>query len=238
MSDNPNTDKYLSIPPYISTSWKNVRSLKMEDTHLVITLTDGSCVNIPNLDKSEVTQVFTAHAEHMSAADRSSPQPGLPRLSLPEGLLGNGMQFRLGGGMEGVAPVMHHDPSQSHTPNLPPEVLEKIAAIARIVVPPDSDVIPKAEPHCNCIHCQVARAIQEGADEDEDSEEDFENIDEEVSDEELTFREWDIKEAGDQMFEVANPLNKAERYKVCLKAPVGCTCGVENCPHLLAVLRN
>jgi len=67
-----------------------------------------------------------------------------------------------------------------------------------------------------------------------------ENFDEEVKDEELTFKdEWEVKETGDKLlFSVHNPLDPKECYSVFLGDPIGCTCGKKNCDHIKAVLRS
>ena len=118
--------------------------------------------------------------------------------------------------------------------SLPKEILKKIATISKIVAPKNSDMLPKAEPHCNCNFCQIARAIHEGVS-DEETEESL--PEEEVSDEELSFKEWDIKDLGNDMYEVADPLNKEDNFKVCM-SPIGCTCGEKDCPHIVAVLKS
>ena len=43
-------DNVLSIPPYISTNWNQVRALYVKGNLLVITLVDGDNVNIPRTD--------------------------------------------------------------------------------------------------------------------------------------------------------------------------------------------
>ena len=59
-------EKFISIPPYISTSWKNIRALRMEDTHLIITLTDGSVVRVPNLNQEDVKEQNSKWWERIS----------------------------------------------------------------------------------------------------------------------------------------------------------------------------
>ena len=62
--------KILSIPPYISTAWKNIASLHVEATEdeqmlLVITLLNGTNIEIPQLDMSIIEAIFAAHAKFM-----------------------------------------------------------------------------------------------------------------------------------------------------------------------------
>lgn len=242
-------EKFLSIPPFISTSWKNVRSLQLQDTHLVISLTDGSSVVVPNLDQEAMESVFAAHAGYLAGDEatpkpESRPAPGAPRMPPPAAAnpFGGALPFPLTGGPESLMQAMHHDQNQSELPDLPHEILEKVAAITKVLAPKDSGELPKPEPHCNCLHCQIARAIQHGADEEEETvdcgQSDDSTDTEEVTDDDLAFREWDIVEIGEQIYQVSNPLDDDESYKVCLAEPVGCTCGSKNCEHLLAVLRS
>ena len=94
----------------------------------------------------------------------------------------------------------------------------------------DRKTLPKAEPHCNCTYCQITRTLSHAQQEEEQ--------DEEVTEEDLRFRSWDIEQKGDQLFTVTNPLDKAETYQVFLGHPVGCTCGKKKCAHIEAVLRS
>jgi len=59
---------------------------------------------------------------------------------------------------------------------------------------------------------------------------------EEVSDEDLTFQDWEVKQEGDKLYLVTNPLDRDERYRVFLGKPLGCTCGKTNCEHIRMVL--
>jgi len=91
--------------------------------------------------------------------------------------------------------------------------------------------IPKGEPHCNCPYCQIANAMQGTVSEVEEKE-----VEEEVTEDDLKFREWDIKQEGDKLYIVTNPLDADEHYQVFLGTPVGCTCGQKNCEHIRTVL--
>ena len=57
-----------------------------------------------------------------------------------------------------------------------------------------------------------------------------------VSDEDLAFRDWEIKQTTDEKYQVTNPLDANEQYNVFLGNPLGCTCGEKNCEHIRAVL--
>ena len=125
-------------------------------------------------------------------------------------------------------------------PDLPSEVLEKIATVIHSLGLKDPDMFPKPEPHCNCMHCQLARVIHKGMDEggDKDDEEEFFHEDEEITDDDLRFREWDIEQVSENLYSVSNPFDSDEKYNVFLGNPVGCTCGQEDCEHIKAVLRS
>lgn len=126
--------------------------------------------------------------------------------------------------------ALQHDPTQAKSPDLPQEILSKISTITKMLDMDASAELPKPEKDCNCFHCQIARAISSGSNSNDEEKE------EEVSDEELKFREWDIVSSGDKLYTVTNPLDNAEQYSVYLGDPVGCTCGNPKCEHIKAVL--
>ena len=100
--------------------------------------------------------------------------------------------------------------------------------------------MPAAEPHCNCMYCQIARAF---SDKESLVDQDTVNpeIEEAVSDVELTFREdWIInpESSNKNLYLVINPSDEAEKYTVFLGKPIGCTCGEKNCEHIRAVLNS
>lgn len=246
------SEKYLSIPPYISTSWNNVKALQMSGNLLVITLSDDSQVHVPDLDFEELEKAFEAHAAFLERQDSQEnptqqPSKGQPDEAIADSFLGQGMPFKFGGiqGVEGLGAAMQHNIEHANAPDLPQEILQKIASIATIIAPEDMNEVPQAEPHCNCPHCQIARAINEGlgntvrpfsgAVEEESF---IHEEEEEVSDEELSFQQWDIEQSGEQLFTVTNKLDPEEKYSVFLGEPVGCTCGKQGCEHILAVLHS
>ncbi len=230
----------ISIPPYISTSWSNVKALRMDSNTLVIQLNNGDDISVPDLQPETVESVFTAHAasldqdEHKTTQSHSSP-------GFAQSVFGSDdMSFRFGfAGLEGIGSAMQHNPAQMNAPDLPHEVLEKIASIAKVIAPNDPNAIPKPEPHCNCMHCQIARTIHNEINDQEDEPE-YDNlvIEEEVSDEELSFCQWEIKQTGDKLYTVTNRLDTQEKYSVYLGHPIGCTCGKDGCDHIVAVLRH
>ncbi|HRW58094.1 MAG TPA: hypothetical protein P5048_00575 [Chlamydiales bacterium] len=227
-------EKILSIPPFISTSWKNIQTLSADyqnnQSILLIELKNGRIISIPNLKGEEITEIFDFHEKTLhkeETSKKNQPSPFLP----PPGL---GIPLKIGPeGIENMGSMMQHNPSQSNAPDLPPEILEKIAQIVKVIGPVDPQELPKPEPHCNCMHCQFAKAIQKamGATDISDN-----TIEEEVSDEDLKFRDWNVEEIDDKLYKVSNPLDPNEEYKVFLGTPLGCTCGKKNCEHIKAVL--
>lgn len=233
-------DKILSIPPYISTSWNYVKSLQMKGPFLVITLMGGESINIPNLKADILEQVFTAHANYLEKTleNPKNTSPGTSSFSNLESL---DMPFKLGiGSIDGLGNPLMHNPAQKDSPDIPKPILQKIAAIAKIISPEDILAMPKAEPHCNCLHCQIARAINHVVEPEQIREEEHANhhSDDEVKDEDLVFQQWDVAQAGDKLFNVTNRLDTQERYSVYLGHPVGCTCGKSSCEHIIAVLKS
>ena len=55
------TPKILSIPPYISTGWNHITSIHVRNSLLVISLGNGTQVEIPNLAQNEIDEIFQAH---------------------------------------------------------------------------------------------------------------------------------------------------------------------------------
>lgn len=216
----------LSIPPHLSTSWENIIAMRCEDNVLIVTLEGGKEIQVPSLTAEQINDVFSTHLKSLEKSKETTESTQSPAPSMP-------FSFGIGPAMEGMAPAMQHNPDHKNLPPLPDDALEKISAIARIVTPEELDQMPPAEPHCNCMYCQIARAVQGDAPQVEP-----EQIEEEVSDEDLTFRNWDIAKKGDNLYDVSNPLDKSEHYQVFLGKPVGCTCGEEGCEHILAVLQS
>jgi hypothetical protein len=220
------TDKILSLPPYISTAWKNIVSIHVETRPyghvLLIELVTGTKVEVPNLDPKLMEQIFSMHALVLEKEGSQNPI-ATQTFAIP-------FPFPI----EGLTSTLQHNPEQADTPPLPPEMLEKIQSLKGIL-PEDLTSLQKAEPHCNCPYCQITRAITGALLEAEASPL---QIEEEVSAADLTFRDWDIKQENDRIYSVTNPLDKKEHYNVFLGEPVGCTCGSKNCEHIQAVLRS
>lgn len=228
-------EKILSLPPHISTNWENIASLHLDTSgqgnFLVISLHNGTTIQVPNLAQDILTKIFQTHSEYLSSTSQQSTAGEQNPFLNMDNIMNLGFPMRFGGALEGLGAAMQHNSEQANAPDLPKEVLEKISAVAKIMDGDQSlEQSLKPEPHCNCMHCQIARAItgQEQISEEE--------IEEEVSDEDLQFRTWDITQSGDKLYTVSNPLDAEEQYSVFLGEPLGCTCGQKNCEHIKAVL--
>lgn len=224
-------EKIISIPPYLSTTWENVASIRFEDGVLLVSLIEDRLVRIPDLSPSLIEQVFAAHIAFVEKEDQQNKQASkLEALALnhPE----MGFPIRLGpSGFEGFGGMMQHNPMQAGMPEIPEDILKKVSSIANVLGLDENAQIPQAEDNCNCMYCQLARAIQEGLGVSQE-------IEEEVSEEDLRFREWDIEKTKENLYTVKNPLDAEEAYTVFLGTPVGCTCGKNDCEHIKAVLRS
>ncbi len=220
-------DKILSLPPYISTSWSNISTVRFKENQLHVTLVDGSLVQIPGLPSETTDMIFRTHAEYIENL-------GNPKTSSVESLADNHPQsiLQIGfGSLEGTtSTIMHHDASQADSPPIPSEVLQKINAITKILLPEDLLNLPPAEQDCNCFHCQLVRAINQT------KHEEFDEI--VIDSKELEFRQWDIHSSGENLFTVVSRLDKNEKYTVFLGEPIGCTCGQQGCEHIVAVLKS
>jgi hypothetical protein len=207
----------FSIPPYISVSWKEVRALSSqpgstEDSLLLqVLLQDGRLVEIPNLPKKLVHQLFTLHKAFFS--------PALTTQSLLESLFPPPKEGK------NLLNVTFEHTSQEQAPNLPEELLKKFAEVGSLfgVHLPD-----RPEEGCSCVACQIARSIQpSGPASNEEA----------VSEYDLKFRDWEVKEVGSQLYVVTHPLHPEEQYTVFLGVPLGCTCGHAKCDHIKATLQ-
>ncbi len=228
------TKKILSIPPYISTSWKNISALHVQEGNLLITLQSGATIELPELEAEILSQIFTAHAEHLESAAEKQRKPK-PE-ARPDSNVAFATPLKFGiEGLDNMGAMFEHNPEQASAPNLPEEMLEKVTKITEALGVEAPENMLKAEPHCNCFYCQIARAM-DGKKRAQPhlllDEEDGEP----VRDEELTFSEWKITKVGNEIYDVQNPLNSEEHYRVHLGTPIGCTCGQKNCNHIRAVL--
>lgn len=220
------TPKILNLPPYLSTTWDNIASLKTQietDSYsLFVTLKSGESIKIPNLDQPTINAIFKAHAQHIEHPVEETPKFRLPfSFSLPLN--------KAEGPISSLGNSMHHNSEQSDLPDIPPEVLEKISMVAKAFGLDDASVLPSPQEGCNCVYCQFTRAFMEKP----------KNLGNEIEilEDDLRFRDWEIKQTADKLYAVTNPLDANEQYSVFLGEPLGCTCGEKNCEHIKAVLR-
>ena len=215
------TPQILSIPPFLSTPWQNILSLHAVPNrngtsfNLIVILSNQMRVIVPALQESDIAAIFEAHAQ------LTSQEPSPDALNL------------LSQDSPPLTSSMQHDPRQADVPNLPQEVLGKIGALAKVLGFDDLAEVPKPEPDCNCPFCQIVKAFH--------ASEEVQTppvTEQEVSEEDLAFRTWDIKQTADKLYSVTNPLDENEHYCVFLGDPIGCTCGNQKCEHIHAVLKS
>lgn len=231
MKINP---KFLSLPPYVSTSWKNVVALYVRDSVLFVSMFDGEMVEIPDLKQELLEVIFAAHAAFLEYEIAREHFTNKKEFFAPQSLLaaesGAESPFHFGfSTLDGFGSALQHNPSQANAPDIPQDILYKISSIARIVSP-ETNNFPQPEPHCNCMFCQIAKAMHSN-----DAPQAVVLPEETVTDEDLKFPEWRINTVGDKMYEVSN---ENEKYTVFLGDPIGCTCGQEGCAHIQAVLKS
>jgi len=221
--------KILNLPPYLSTTWDNITSLKTAidgDTYILsVTLKTGEPVKIPNLDQPTLKAIFKAHAEAVEQPIEGTP----PRFPIP-------FSFSLPmtkreGPIASLGNAMTHNPEQADLPDIPPDILSNIAMIAKAFGLEETSELPDPEETCNCVYCQLARALKKMKPEAKEKEEI-------VEEKELQFREWDVAQSADKLYVVSSALDPNEKYNVFLGEPLGCTCGHKNCEHIRAVLQS
>ncbi len=240
--------KILSLPPYISTSWTNVESLHMEHNSLIISLYNGESVSIPEIKPELLESIFDAHASFIESGGEQTAGPAqTTAFQFPFAQAsgqGGEFPFKFGaGGFENFQAAMQHNPEQAEMDDLPEEILSKIRSLSKILIPKEAlESAPKGEPHCNCMYCQIAKALHEGwggqAEWDNEEAVVVQPTEEEVNDADLQFQQWEIMQTDEKMFTVTNRLDSGEQYNVFLGHPVGCTCGKVGCEHILAVLKS
>lgn len=218
----------LSIPPLLSTTWKNILSLSAGEGELHVKLSDGSIVNIPNLSPNEIKLIFDRHERFLESSEEL-PAPKTFRLDIAPIDASGRVGFMA---FDELGAIMQHNPEQSDLPHLPPQVIEKIGMLAQSL--PGLDQMPEAVFNCNCMHCQITRALMGRPAENSA----VPLIEENISDQELQFSEWVIKETEDKLYTVVSKLDPALEYHVFLGNPIGCTCGNNKCEHILAVLKS
>ncbi len=233
------TDKILSLPPYISTSWERVIALHMKGTELIITLKEAPAVSVDGLSPEVIEQIFSAHASFLEQEASRGVTPR--RADIDVGPIR--MAF---GAIDAAHQMLQHNPMQRDLPPLPQEAVEKIGRLASMIPAEDIRAMPLPEEDCRCLYCQMAGILRGKLEMQElslkhqepNAQPDEEIKDEEIKDEELHFEQWDIQAVGEKLYLVTNKLEASEQYRVYLGNPIGCTCGKPNCEHLVAVLRH
>ncbi|EPP35033.1 hypothetical protein CP10139811_0269 [Chlamydia ibidis] len=237
-------DQLICIPPFISARWNQIAFIESEEEEtkglatLKLHLVSGKTTVIPNLDQSIIDIAFHEHLRHLETSQ--TLKDDMPRDDDKVGTLVNIIQqisknaditlfspkhlaSPLFSGSNPIEMILQHAPEHKDHPDAPADVLEKMAAIIRTLTGNNPILLPKPEPHCNCIHCQIGKVILEE-----------ENMT--VTDQDLSFRTWDIVQTGDKLYVVSNPLDPQEQFSVYLGSPIGCTCGEMHCEHVKAVL--
>jgi len=232
-------DQYISFPPYISASWNRIAALSYEGGMLLFHLEGGQIITIPGIKPEIIELIFKAHASYL---EKEKQLKTLLNLDPSKTILNveklTDLPVKLGlNPFEGLNSTAQHNPAFANAPDLPKDVLHKIASITKAIVGEESENFPKGEPHCNCFYCQIAKELHNPQEVD-DLPSQEESVEEEaVKEEELGFQQWDIKPNGEKLYSVTNKLDRMEQYNVYLGNPVGCTCGQHGCEHILAVLR-
>jgi hypothetical protein len=231
--------KILNIPPFISTQWSQIEFLTTEGNLLCVHLKSGKSVSIPELNEETIQKVFQMHGSY-AEIERPANLPHIPPLPMHPPVTYGSVGFKIAfanGDPQALGLPLQHMEELREAPNLPPEVLEKVKTISKLVPAEDLVNSPKPVEQCNCPFCQIANVIHNDAAQALQQVA-VEVIDEPVKDEDLKFEQWSISQTGEQLFEVRNKLDLTESYNVFLGEPVGCTCGRNGCEHILAVLKS
>jgi hypothetical protein len=227
--------KVLSIPPYISTSWKQIVSIHSDEndgkTLLVLHLQDGSSVSIPDLDLEIIKVIFNTHSKYVEQEAQSSAA----MISIPAQTNALAGSFPIE--MDVIQSMLYHKEEERYSQNLPPYLLKKVAEFSQEMGFSDSHTLPTPEAHCNCPHCQIARTMRQALKVSPDSpcEEEEE---EDITSEDLSFKSWIIEPVSQDLYKVTHPDDPKQTFQVFLSSPIGCTCGSNRCEHIEAVLNS
>ncbi len=234
--------KIFSIPPFISTRWEYVVSLRVAEDMLIVTLKDGTACSIPHLPKETIDQIFAYHAESIETANHQKDDIG----QLMEGMRSGfkelvNMLSKLGANaLSSLGKALEHDPNNANLPQLPPDMVKKVKMLLNIIPREDIMAMPEGEPGCHCMYCQINRILREAILTQETNTPDIlaEEETEAVEEKDLEFSEWIVEPIQDKLYKVTNKLDTQEEYRVFLGDPIGCTCGRPHCEHVLAVLKS
>lgn len=232
------THKIISIPPYISTSWDKVSSLHLSDKNLVITLKDDTHISIPQLSPANIEEIFAAHALYLEQQETKEPQTHATQ-AVSASIEQIATPFRiLFGTLESISQALQHNPAYSNLAALPQEIVSKIEMLGKTLPPEELANFLHPVSGCNCMYCQISRILKGEHTSAPVEHTAVEHLEDEVAEEDLHFEQWIIESIGDKMYLVTNKLDPNEHYSVYLGNPIGCTCGKQNCEHIVAVLRH
>jgi hypothetical protein len=232
--------KVLSIPPYLSTSWKNISSLQSKqegDKHsLIIQLQNGSTIEVPDLESLVIQAIFDAHAKHVELENKASKATTEEKKVKPQ-IKDTPTSIKFFE-FENMNAMLSHNESERNSPNLPPYVLSKVESISEDMGLADSDsaTLPYPEKNCNCPYCQIAKAIQKKHNTKTITPFQDDDEDDEVTEKDLSFTSWIIRPLENNFYSVIHPDSPEKEYQVFLGTPIGCTCGSSQCEHIRAVL--
>lgn len=231
------TDKLISIPPYVSTSWDQVSALQREGEVLHIFLLSGAKITIPHVSEEAFQHLFTHHSRWIEKeTPLSQTAPDVTFDTIQKGLKDVvSLTMKLGVSALGqLGQVLEHNPAHAHLPPLPPEMVDRIKALTNIISKEDLKSLQPPVEHCHCLYCQIVRLLRGN----ELLTEEPSPQDEVIEDKDLQFSQWQVAPLADQQYIVRNKLDSHEEYKVFLGDPMGCTCGKPHCEHIVAVLRS
>ena len=137
------------------------------------------------------------------------------------------------GTLESLTQALQHNPTYANLAPLPQEIVSKIEMLAKQMPPEELGNFLHPIDGCNCMYCQISRILKGSPHAEQKP-----ALEEEVGEEELRFEEWSVESVGDKLYSVTNKLDPSEQYRVFLGDPIGCTCGKQNCEHIVAVLRH
>lgn len=193
---------------------------------LIVFLQNKIKVEIPNLDGDSIERIFEAHANFL--------EPNVSSMFPDNPILGP-FSFKLpipsdGAIIDSLGSSMQHNELQSNLPPLSPDILKKIGMVAKAFGLEDLSALPPPKAACNCIYCQVIRAMANDKTQTD--------AEEEIAEADLKFQNWKIEQTADKLYLVTNPLDLNEHYTVYLGDPLGCTCGKKHCEHIREVLNS
>ena len=232
-------EKIISIPPYVSTSWDQVSAIKAENATVSIILKNGFVCTIAHLEQKTIDDLFSIHKQVLEKKTSSGEEIGPFVQGIQSGfkeLIGT--LSKLGNtAFASISKMVEHDPQNADLPELPPEMVEKIKLLLQVLSKEEIMAMPPSEPNCNCMYCQITRILHDAVIHEKHPlhhEKDVELVEEK----DLEFSEWTVTPLGDSLYTVTNKLDPHEEYRVFLGDPIGCTCGKQNCEHILAVLKS